>query len=82
MRREEAGLQKLNFFFVFFRAAPWHMEVPRLGVKSELLATSLRHSHSHAGSEPHLQPTPQLMTTPDPYPTERGQGSNLRPHGS
>ena len=29
-------------------------------------ATSLRQSHSNAGSEPHLQPTPQLMATPDP----------------
>ena len=27
-------------------------------------AASLR--HSHARSEPHMQPTPQLMTTPDP----------------
>ena len=33
----------------------WHMEVPSLGTA----AASLHHSHSHAGSEPHLQPTPQ-----------------------
>ena len=25
---------------------------------------------------------PQLKTMPDPQPTERGQRSNLRPHGS
>ena len=25
-----------SFSFFFFRADPWHMEVPRLGVKSEL----------------------------------------------
>ena len=32
------------------------------------IATGLRHTHSHSnvGSEPHLQPTPQLMATPDP----------------
>ena len=30
------------------------------------VATGLRHSHSHTGSEPHLQTTPQLMATPDP----------------
>ena len=30
------------------------------------VATSLRQSHSNAGSEPHLQPTPQLTATPDP----------------
>ena len=32
--------------------------------------------------KPHLQPTPQLMATPDPQPTEQGQGSNLKPHDS
>ena len=30
------------------------------------VATSLHQSHSNAGSEPHLQPTPQLTATPDP----------------
>ena len=30
------------------------------------VATGLCQSHSNAGSEPHLQPTPQLMATPDP----------------
>ena len=29
-------------------------------------ASGLYHSHSNTGSEPHLQPTPQLMATPDP----------------
>ena len=29
------------------------------------VATGLRQSHSNAGSEPRLQPTPQLMATPD-----------------
>ena len=29
-------------------------------------AAGLYHSHSNLGSEPHLQPTPQLMATPDP----------------
>ena len=28
-------------------------------------ATGLRQSHSNGGSEPRLQPTPQLMATPD-----------------
>ena len=43
------------------------MEVPRLGAESEY-AAGLRqsHSHSHAWSEPHLQPTPQLTATLDP----------------
>ena len=29
------------------------------------VATGLRQSHSNVGSEPCLQPTPQLMATPD-----------------
>ena len=46
------------------------------------VATSLRQSHRNSGSEQRLQPTPQLMATPDRQPTEQGQGSNLQPHGS
>ena len=42
---------------------------------------SLCRSHSNAGSEPCLQPTPQLMATADPQPSEQGQGSNPQPHG-
>ena len=30
------------------------------------VAASLPQSHGNAGSEPHLQPTPELMATPDP----------------
>ena len=30
------------------------------------VAAGLCHSHSNLGSEPHLQPIPQLMATPDP----------------
>ena len=30
------------------------------------VAAGLRQSHSYAGSEPGLQPTPQLTATPDP----------------
>ena len=30
------------------------------------IAADLCHSYSDAGSEPHLQPTPQLMATPGP----------------
>ena len=52
------------------------MEVPRLGVEIRATASRLRHSHSNQGSKP-----PQLMVMQDPQPTERGQGSNLHPHG-
>ena len=45
------------------------------------IAASLQHSHSNAGSKLHLPPTPQLMATPDPFPTQQSEGSNLQPHG-
>ena len=45
------------------------------------VVASLRHSHSNAGPEPHLQPTAQLTVAPDPWPIEWGQGSNPTPHG-
>jgi len=56
------------------------MQVPRLGVESELQL--LAYTTATAGSKPHLQPTPQITATPDPQPTERGQGSNLQSDGS
>ena len=72
---------KVLFYFIlycFLGPHLWHMEVPRLGVKLELQlpATPQQHqisavsatytaAHSHSGS----------------LTTERGQGSNLHPHG-
>ena len=46
------------------------------------IATGLRQSHSNTRSELRLQPTPQLMATSHPEPTEWGQGLNPQPHGS
>ena len=40
-------------------------------------AASPRHSPNNSESQPHFQPTPQLMATPDPLPTEQG-GWSLR----
>ena len=45
-------------------------------------AANLCQSYSNARSELHLRPTPQLTATPDPQPTEQGQGLNPQPHGS
>ena len=54
-------------FFTFLEPRSWHLEVPRLGVESELhLPTSLHHSHSNAGSELHLRPILQLTAMLDP----------------
>ena len=44
-------------------------------------ANSLHHSHSNAGSKPHLWPTPQLRATPETYPTEQSWELNLHPLG-
>ena len=54
------------------------MEVPRLGAESELQLPA----YTTSTATQDLQPTPQLMATLDPEPTELGQGSNLHPHGS
>ena len=50
--------------------------------KGQIGAAAADLRHSQAGSKLHLQPMLQLMKTPDPQPTERGQGSNPQPHGS
>ena len=44
-------------------------------------AAGLCHSHSNAGSEPHLLPTLKPAAMPGPQPTEQGWGDNLHPHG-
>ena len=64
-----------------FRAAPAAYGGSQAKGLIRATAARLRHSHSNARSEPRLQPTPQLTATPDPKHTERGQGSNLQPHG-
>ena len=46
------------------------------------ITPGLHQSNSNVGSEPRLQPTPQLTAKPDPQPTEQGQVLNPQPHGS
>ena len=72
----------LSFFLLFLWAAPaaYGGSQARGGIGA--VATGLRQSHSNAGSEPRLQPTPQLTAMPDHQPTEQGQGPNPKPHGS
>ena len=52
--------------FSLFRAAPMAYGGPKARSQIGAVAVSLHHSHSNAGSEPHLQPTPQLTMMPDP----------------
>ena len=55
------------FFFVFclFRATPEAHGGFQVRGQVGAVAAGLHHSHSHARSEPCLQPTPQLTAMPD-----------------
>ena len=71
------------FFFSFplFKATPMTYGGSQARGQIGAVAAGFHQSHSNVGSEPYLLPTPQLMATPDSYPTERGQGSNPHPYG-
>ena len=60
---------KIFFFFCLF-AISWATPAAYGGSQARgwigAVATGLRQSHSNAGSEPRLQPTPQLTAMPDP----------------
>ena len=62
------------FFFLLFRSAPTAYGGSQARGPIGATAAGLRHrqSHSNAGSEPRLRPTPQLTAMPDPQPTEPG----------
>ena len=51
------------FFLLFLWAAPMACGGSQARGQIRAVATSLRQSHSNAGSEPRLQPTPQLTAT-------------------
>ena len=52
--------------FAISWAAPAVYGGPQARGPIEAVATGLRQSHSNTGSEPHLQPTPQLTAMLDP----------------
>ena len=54
------------FFFGLFGATPAAYGGSQAKGLIGAVASNLHHSHSNAGSEPRLQPTPQLMAVPDP----------------
>ena len=58
-------IEKL-FYFLIFRATPAAYGGSQGRGLIGVVAASLHQSHSHARSEPHLQPTPQLTAKPDP----------------
>ena len=67
------------FFFFFFClfAISWATPTAYGGSQARgrigAIATGLRQNHSNAGSEPHLQPTPQLMATRILNPLSKGR---------
>ena len=67
--------------FGVFRVAPTVYGGSQARGQIGTAAAGLHHRHSNAGSELCLRPTPQPRGRLDPQPTERGQGSNLHPHG-
>ena len=54
------------FFFAISWAAPAADGGSQARGRIGAVATGLSQSHSNAGSEPHLQPTPQLTAMPNP----------------
>ena len=54
------------FFPLIFRAAPAAYGSSQARCLIGAIADGLCLSHSNVGSEPHLQPTPDLTATPDP----------------
>ena len=56
----------IYLFFLLSRAAPKAYGSCQARSCIRAVATGLCHSHSNMGSEPHLQPTPQLTTVADP----------------
>ena len=51
---------------VSYKAAPTAYGSSQARRQIRAVATGLHHSHSNAGFEPHLLPTPQLTAMPDP----------------
>ena len=62
---ETLGIYLFFSFFVSW-AAPVAYESSQAWDQIGAAAAGLCHNHSNAISEPHLQPTSQLMATPDP----------------
>ena len=60
-----SGSFSLFVYVCLFKATPVAYGGSQARGTIRAVATGLRHSHSNARSEPHLQPTPQLTATLD-----------------
>jgi len=63
----------LSFFLPFLGPLPATYGGSQARSLIGAVATSLCQSHSSAGSEPRLQPIPQLTAMPDPYPLSKAR---------
>ena len=54
------------YLFLLFRTEPAAYESSQARGQMGAEAAGGRHSHNNMRSEPPVQPTPQLMATPDP----------------
>ena len=62
---EESAISRiLHIYFLIFSATEAYGS-SQARDQISVAAASLHHSHSNTGSEPHLQPTPQLTAMPD-----------------
>ena len=66
MPQASAGALFFVVVVVFLRAAPAEHGGSQARGLIRAIAADLRQSHSNAGSEPCLQPTPQLTAKTDP----------------
>ena len=62
---QEYLLLLLLLLLLIFRATTAAYGCSQARGQIRAIAASLLHSHSNTGSESHLQPTPQLMASPD-----------------
>ena len=76
-------MQNQNFFGLFFRAAPAAYGGSQAkGPIRSYSCWPTPQPQQHQIQAEAASYTPQFMAMPDPWPTERGRGSNLEPHGS
>ena len=62
----QVTINTILFYFLFVRAKPAAHGGSQDRGPIGATAAGLHHSHSNAGSDPRLQPTPQLTATQDP----------------
>ena len=60
------SFEPFSFFLCLFRATPTAYGRSQASGPVRAAAAGTYHSHSNAGSEQRLQPTPQLAATQDP----------------